>query len=167
MSYDARAVANYFLDLAEARRLRLSALSLQKLIFFGHGWHLAIHNRPLIKNRIEAWPNGPVVPIVYDAFKHCDALHLVGRAKKFDPAKNCWLEIEISFEKESADIMSNVFQSYSRYHAFALSEMTHEKNSPWDVVWNEPGQKVHIGMSISDDSIRRFFHEKVRRIVSS
>ena len=57
--------ANWFIQSLPS----LTPLKLQKLIYYAHGWHLAIRNAPLIDEVIEAWEYGPVVPNVYHEFK--------------------------------------------------------------------------------------------------
>ena len=53
--YNAIAVANYFIDKAKADGVPLTHMKLQKLIYFAHGWHLALYGEPLIDEEIQAW----------------------------------------------------------------------------------------------------------------
>jgi uncharacterized phage-associated protein len=62
MATGAHTVANRFLELAEAEGRSLTPLQLMKLVYIAHGWMLGIHQRPLIKDHIEAWKLGPVIP---------------------------------------------------------------------------------------------------------
>jgi len=68
-TYDARAVANYFLELAGQEGKPLDPMGIQKLVYFAHGWTLAIYDRPLISQRVEAWDYGPVIRDLYNEFK--------------------------------------------------------------------------------------------------
>jgi uncharacterized phage-associated protein len=43
----------------------LSAMKLQKLLYYSQAWSLVWDERALFRARIEAWANGPVVPEVY------------------------------------------------------------------------------------------------------
>ena len=47
----------------------VSPMKLQKLVYFAHGWHLAIHNRPLVNEQVEAWKFGPVFSDLYHQIK--------------------------------------------------------------------------------------------------
>ena len=79
MAYEATALANFLLDLGDEEGLALTHMSLHKLIYVGHGWHLAANNQPLVQDAFEAWKYGPVLPTVYDAFKGRCCIFLAGR----------------------------------------------------------------------------------------
>ena len=55
-------VAEYILQ----RRGQMSAMKLQKLVYYAQAWHLVWSDEPLFADRIEAWANGPVVPVLYE-----------------------------------------------------------------------------------------------------
>ncbi|AVW92216.1 Panacea domain-containing protein [Celeribacter baekdonensis] len=64
MAYDARQIANWFVVRAQREGRTLSIMSLLKLTYIAHGWHLEMQEVPLFSNRIEAWQYGPVIPEV-------------------------------------------------------------------------------------------------------
>jgi uncharacterized phage-associated protein len=58
---NAHDIANYIL-----RKLgRMTAMKLQKLVYYSQAWSLVWDEKPLFRERIEAWVNGPVVPNLY------------------------------------------------------------------------------------------------------
>ena len=61
MSYDGRAVANFVLDFCDQHQRGITNLSLQKIVYFCHVWSLIEFDRPLVKQRFEAWQYGPVL----------------------------------------------------------------------------------------------------------
>jgi uncharacterized phage-associated protein len=129
-------------------------MSLQKIAYFGHGWYLATHERPLVKQPFEAWQHGPVIRVLYDAFKGFGDAPVRTRAKRLDPVTR---EDTVVAPQLNADDMMFVQQITRRYgpiHAFELSRLTHEVGTPWDQVWNAPGGRVTLGMRIADDLIR-------------
>ena len=60
-------VAQYFLaQMDEDAGDLISNLKLQKLVYYAQGFALALHGRPLFRERVEAWTHGaPVVPELY------------------------------------------------------------------------------------------------------
>ena len=48
----------------------MTQLSLQKMLYFSQGWHLAIREEPLFFEEIRAWRHGPVVREIYSRFRH-------------------------------------------------------------------------------------------------
>src|SRR5436190_8185336 len=89
------AVANRFVELAnESGATQFSLMKLLKLVYFAHGWHLALTKRPIIDERLEAWKFGPVAPDVYHSFKSCNPLHIEKTAQTLD---NLSLDSPINF----------------------------------------------------------------------
>jgi len=43
----------------------MTAMKLQKLLYYSQAWSLVWDEEPLFEERIEAWANGPVIPAVY------------------------------------------------------------------------------------------------------
>ena len=72
--YDSRTVANEFLKLADKDNDTLTPMQLLKLVFIAHGWCLGLLGRHLIKDSIEAWQYGPVIP--KGVIEHTTALGL-------------------------------------------------------------------------------------------
>ena len=51
-------VAQYILE----KRGEMTAMKLQKLVYYCQAWHIAWHDDVLFPDRIEAWVDGPVAP---------------------------------------------------------------------------------------------------------
>jgi uncharacterized phage-associated protein len=132
MSYDAKAIANYYLDAAEKQSTSLTPMKLQKLIFFAHGWYLALFDEPLIADQVEAWQFGPVVPSIYHEFKHERSGSISSKATGFDFENFELTEPEVpESDERSRRLMEKVWQTYSKFTAFELSKMTHLPDTPW------------------------------------
>ena len=107
-------VAAYIL----ARRGSMTAMKLQKLVYYSQAWALVWDDKPLFSEKIEAWANGPVCPALY-------ALH---RGE---------YQIE-AWPKGSADALSTeeretvdaVLGAYGDKTSWELSAMTHAE-TPW------------------------------------
>jgi uncharacterized phage-associated protein len=160
MTYDARAVANFLLDYADQQKVTVTLLSVLKMIYYAHGWYLCRHPEPLLRQSFEAWEHGPVVRSVWEAFRDTGKKPITSRAKRFDVITGSYSVICDAIEPEQASFLRSIFDAYAYIHAFELSEMTHEKGTPWDAVWNAPNGGVTIGMKISNDEIKKWFSGK-------
>lgn len=157
MPHDAREIANFFLEYAEARGVPLTIMSILKLIYFAHGWHLARYERPLVKNRFEAWQYGPVVRSVYECFQGSGDKPIRDRASRFDPLTASYTIAEYNLTENEETFLKQIFDAYGSIHAYRLSGLTHEPGSPWDQLWNSTDGSTNPGMKISDKSIREHF----------
>jgi|ERR1700683_1195245 uncharacterized phage-associated protein len=163
MAYDAKLIANYFLEKAKAEDKNLTPMQLQKLVYFAHGWYLALFGQPLIKEPVQAWSYGPVIPSLYQEFKrfgdqNIDKLATSSKFSglKFSIAEPSVENIENPEEREKLkQFLDRIWQVYSPYTAIQLSNLTHVANSPWTLALaNSNGAR---GTIIQNENIRSYF----------
>jgi uncharacterized phage-associated protein len=160
--YDARAVANFLLDYAAEKKMEVTLLWLQKIIFYAHGWYLSKKERPLVEQEFEAWEYGPVVRALWDSLKGSGKKPLPPstRARRFDVIENAYKDIDDQLDDEAKLFLKEIFDAYALADALDLSNATHIQGSPWDQIWNAPNGSVTVGMKMSNDEIRKWFKGK-------
>lgn len=136
-------VAQKFLDLASEQGRTLTPMQLIKLVYIAHGWMLGLRDRPLIRENVEAWPYGPVIPELYRSIKQY-------RDKPVERILN--LPDEDLGEAEVA-LTKEVYDRYGRFSGIQLSMMTHTKGTPWDNTWNSD----RTSLLISNDLIQSHY----------
>jgi uncharacterized phage-associated protein len=107
-------VAAYILE----KRGPMSAMKLQKLVYYSQAWSLVWDDHPLFNERIEAWANGPVVPDLYE--QHRGSFDVSALALG-DP------NVLDASSRETIDV---VLDAYSGLNAQTLSDLTHSED-PW------------------------------------
>ena len=150
LPYDSRQIANHFIRFYRSRGRPISIMRVLKLVYFSHGWCLAMNNgKPLINDYVEAWKFGPVVSTVYFAFRP----HGV-----FDLAP-----LDLVEEKEIApdiEVLLNwVDKTYGKLSGKQLSLLTHIKGGPWHRVYR-PGVS---NLAIPNPMIRQHFEERLNK----
>jgi len=161
MSYSAAAIANELLDLADRDGRTLTQIEIQKLVYFSHGWHLALRDRNLIDDRIEAWTYGPVVRRLYDTFKKFGSSQITEKA--LDWISNTAGELSygvpvmrsdsVEDDAYSRTIVQSVWAKYGLIPPFKLVEITHLPGSPWQRA-RENGSKY-----IQNAEIKAYFSQ--------
>ena len=157
LPYDARQIANFILDLAQARGDDVTNLRLQKLLYFSFGFCTVQQQEPLFHNPIEAWKYGPVVRVVWSEFKGAGKEPIKTRASYFDFANGRSALAHPRLDLETAELVSSVYDDLRHLAPWTLSDLTHERGTSWDEVWNAPQGSVHLDGRISADRIRREF----------
>jgi len=165
--HDARGVANYFLDRAKQRGIEVTVMTLLKVLYFAHGWYLAKHGRPLLAQPFAAWQHGPVNRVVYEQLKRWGAKPVQQPLKVFDAGVCGYVDAVASLDDETARFLGNIFDYYARFHAFKLSDLTHERGSPWDVIWQAAESRAVPGMLIPDSLIIEWFRAEGQRVKRS
>lgn len=137
--------ANFFIDIVnKSEDDQITNLKLNKLLFYAQGCYLARTGHPLFREEIEAWPLGPVVPVIYQKYKVC------GKA----PIQNVDEDYSDSvFKAEEMQALLDVMREFGQYTGAALVSMTHKKGTPWSEA-EAADKKV-----ISKEKIRRFFEK--------
>ena len=157
MPHDVLAVANYFLNRADADRTTLDHMKLQKLVYIAHGWHLAVTGTPLIFERVEAWPFGPVIPDLYHEFKKCGSHPIAEPAMTID--FDTWQPTPYSLDRSglddgTRDVLDRVWNVYGKYSGLQLSTLTHQPNTPWDQIAKQASTDKPRGVVIPPEVIQ-------------
>jgi uncharacterized phage-associated protein len=109
-------VAAYILD----KQGQMTAMKLQKLLYYAQAWSLVWDEKPLFPNLIQAWVNGPVVPAVYN---HHRGRYFVSRG---DFPTGCPDALD-SGQRETVDA---VLGHYGNRSSQWLIDLTHAED-PW------------------------------------
>ncbi|RFU60735.1 Panacea domain-containing protein [Peribacillus glennii] len=135
-----------FLKEHDPRRLELSNLKLQKLLYYSQGYHLAMTNgEPLFDEPIEAWKYGPVVKEIYHKYKKYGDLDIQGIFN--------WPNIKL--KENQMKILGIVWAKFGEYNAGTLVDMTHSE-TPWLNAWHFSEDK-----KISTSSMTNYFKKNL------
>lgn len=127
MPYNAITVANEFLRAAWASSRDLTNMQLQKLVYIAHGYSLALTGDPLIKQAVEAWRYGPVVPDLYNALRRYGAGTVTDQI-------NILPREEVSTTYRA--LIDVVDDAYSKFSGPQLSTLTHRAGTPWREIFD-------------------------------
>lgn len=143
--YDARQIANWFVQRATRDGRRLSIMQLLKLVYISHGWYMEMSGAPLIRNKIEAWKHGPVIPDVYRSFRG-QGIDVAAPIPGYSAETNSYVE----------NVLEQIYQGYGKLPARQLSDMTHEPGGPWELASKRFGYYAPI----TNDLILSHYRQK-------
>lgn len=125
---------------------RVTAMKLQKLVYYAQAWSLVWDETPLFRAKIEAWANGPVVPSLYREHR---GEFLVSEWPKGNPKS---LSVR---ERETVDA---VIRFYGKRNPQWLSDLTHSEQ-PW--------KRARKGLGTSERGNREITLESMTEYYSS
>ena len=124
----------------------MTAMKLQKLVYYAQAWSLVWDEEPLFEERIEAWANGPVVPELF-------ALHRGLFKVDSWPSGN-----SSDLNKKQRQTVDAVLKYYGKKNSQWLSDLTHSEK-PW--------KKARKGLGPSDRGNKEITHDSLMNYYSS
>ncbi len=155
-SQDVRAIANFVIDLAHSKGLKLSNVSINKIVFFLHCDFLVMAGTKLVSAKSEAWTYGPVYRELYSQFKEFGDGPISSPATKVDPQSGEKVRCEHTLSKKILGFLEERANQYIQIAPFDLVNLSHVKGGPWDVVFNHEGE-TNPGMEIDNETIKKHY----------
>lgn len=120
MNVDILKVADYFISLAGAG---IVPMKLQRLVYFAHGWHLAIHKSPLFLDAVLAAEWGLKIPRLDEELsRYGNGLILRPISDDFNPSR---------LPPETRDLLDCVWREYKRFSDREAAALTLHQGTPW------------------------------------
>jgi len=120
----------------------ISNLKLQKMLYYLQGFFIAVFDKKLFEEPIEAWLYGPVVKRAYDHFNRFKkgAIKIKGNERM------------VELKGKELSLFSSVMKEYGQYSAIKLMNMTHEE-PPWKETYSD----ILPCREITYDKLRKYF----------
>ncbi|MDA7941975.1 MAG: DUF4065 domain-containing protein [Nitrosopumilus sp.] len=137
-------------------------LQVLKMAFLSHGYTLAIRDRPLFVEEIQAWEYGPVIPALYNALRmHGGApiphLYSCKTLVTSPDLENRMRELGEMFDPENLKVVEKTVEVFRDYKEFQLSYITHMDGSPWRAAYDRGGQFA----TIEDDELMSYYKKQL------
>ena len=136
-----------------------------KMVFMAHGLTLAITDKPLIRDRIEAWKYGPVIPVLYHELKiwgdvPVPYLNYCGTIPSQDDEIDQTLNelFERVLTETQRKIIDLIVEQYKDWSFTDLQRLCHEQGSPWDKHYD--GQPF---TEIPDKTIKAYYKKELEQ----
>lgn len=112
-------------------------MELQKLVYFAHGWYLALTGDPLIEETVKAWNFGPVIPPLYNRLKRYGNNVVTDYIKEKDPVTGEEIPSPEPQDAYTRSVLSRVCQVYGHMDGVQMSYLTHKPGTPWYKIWHD------------------------------
>ncbi|RXK83195.1 Panacea domain-containing protein [Filimonas effusa] len=154
MSYPASLIAYYLVKKGIEEGNPLSQMKLQKMVYFAHGIHMALHKEALVSEKFQAWKFGPVVPDIYHAYKLYGSDPIASTEWVVDHnAKEAGLSL---LNEEAIKTLDFTWDSLKDFNAIKLSNWTHQPGSPWSKNYNPNINDIAIPNTEIADYFKQF-----------
>lgn len=130
----------------QARSGALTAMQLQKLVYYAQAWSLVWDGVPLFSEPIEAWQNGPIVDALYQQHRGQRVLRhpLPGDPARLSPDQVATVDAVLAF--------------YGGRSGEWLSELTHRER-PWQAARGQSPPSARSRTTIGHDAMAEYYRQ--------
>lgn len=133
-------VAQYILE----KQGPMTAMKLQKLVYYCQAWAVVWDESPLFDEPIEAWASGPVVRSLYNIHK---GMYIVPSLPNGNPE---------NLKDEQIETIDAVLDFYGDKSAQWLSDLTHSED-PWCIAREGYGEGENCDVEITLSSLEEYY----------
>lgn len=150
--HTANDIADWFLaTLDRSAGDAITHLKLQKLVYYAQAWSLALLDRPLFDEDLQAWTHGPVARSVWQRFRE------QGWQALPPP------ELVPDVEPEVEALLDDIADAYGEQSALRLEELT-QSEDPWLVARGGTPIELRSMTAISKEHMRDFYRALYERV---
>jgi len=147
--YSAFDIANYFLTKSAKDNSPVTNLKLQKLVYMANGLYQAVTKTPLISEKVEASPYGPVINGLYYRYRD-------NGNKTIVPTRENFIQ-DSMFDEDALTALKYIWSFAKNISAIRLSNWSHLEGSPWKRAIDEDIR------FIPDTYIQEYFEQFVNK----
>jgi uncharacterized phage-associated protein len=161
--YSALAIANYFVNLAQAESIKdMTPAKLHGLVYCAHGWLLAAASQPLVHGAAMADRDGIFLTELKDA--GCWGTKNVSQpvtVVRLNPARGVMEELTPLLPPKDAVVpaLQWVWKTYGKLSSFQVTKHLKETGGPWDLIWNDEARADENPKEIPNTTIKLWFRE--------
>ncbi|UPT68098.1 MAG: DUF4065 domain-containing protein [Sphingobacteriales bacterium JAD_PAG50586_3] len=142
MAHLAVHIAAAFIKRATAEKKTLNKKKLQCLLYFAHGYSLALYNQPLLQQRFEVSKNGPVIHSVALVYRQLNSAH-----------KNINYKVDFS-----SDVLHVILLAWNKANSLTEKAFVRLATQP-GTPWANANAPQHSSLYIDDSAIKIYFEK--------
>ena len=140
--YDALTISNFFITRSREDNTKITPYKIEFLVYFSHGWFMAVDGRLLINEEVKAWRHGPVIESIHKCFKD---------HKNFD--KNIHDGYSDFIKPSVIEFLEGIWSYYGHLNEVEMLSLCLERDTPWDVTYERSSKELVI----SNELIKRHY----------
>ena len=161
--HSVHAIANYFVARAlQEKDKEFTPMKLQKLLYYAHGWYLALADEPLFDARVEVWRYGPVIQEIYSQYRKHGGDTITSTQTELRVSESGELEQfepMVTNDPLIVDFLNQIWEIYSPFTGIQLSNKTHRPGTPWSKIVEAFPQAPSTRERIPNEELKQYFLE--------
>ena len=149
MPHDACSVANLVIAMALEQGVPVTGPEVMNIVYMAHGVMLGTQHRPMLRQEVEAWQEGPTVPELRRSLTKY-------RDSRVSAPVNTDTE---TYDRYEEDAIRTAWEAHRRMGGRAMREIVTDPGSPWHRKWTNRKDESSV---IPQSDIETFYVRMVR-----
>lgn len=132
--YTSLTIAHYYVKKSLDSQAPITHHKAEFLVYFAHGWHLAIEGTPLISEKISAMRHGPAIKSV-NAFYH---------KAKTDIYSTLDISVLSQIKERDYEFLDGVWAHYENLGEVEMLDLCLEYDTPWSKTYESSSKDLYI-----------------------
>ncbi len=162
--FDPRSLANFIIRLGEEYHLDVTQISLQKVCYFINGRYYLDNGIQLVSGYFETWRYGPVHPLIYNEFKKYGNKSILHKASIRNLKTGESKEAPEPDDPYLRRFITRATLELLPLGSTRLVNLSHAKNSPWDILTRAGGDERKFGMRITEEVYTTHFRNQLASV---
>ena len=160
-------IANYLFDLAKSKKIKLSPVQMNALVYLTYGWHLAVKNYELTYDKPKVYSYGPIFDNLFYALKKYGSKKISDKIKQGDmrskipPSGLLGDPLEGTWNDEQKLLMNRIFEVYKDYSEDELCILTIQPGTPWHTCYVKKGMVHPVTMPLP--ILKKYYHNQAKK----
>jgi|GEM_PF-1654662 len=132
--YNPITLAHYFVRKSIETNTPITPYKVEFMVYFAHGWNLAIDNRALIDEDVKAWRHGPVIVSINKFY-----------SKSKEKIQKTVDELALNDIKlMHREFLDGIWSYYSHLNEVEMVSLCLEPGTPWYVTYEKSSKELTI-----------------------
>lgn len=131
--YNSLTIAHYYVKKSLDTQVPITPHKAEFMVYFAHGWHLAIEGIPLISERVGAMRHGPAIKSIN---------------KFYNKVKDIYATLDLSVLGEIKELdyefLDGIWAFYGHLNEIEMLSLCLESGTPWNMTYEASSADLYI-----------------------
>lgn len=141
--YDAVTLTHFFVKRSLDTKIPITAHKVEFMVYFAHGWHMAIDGRGLFSEKVKAWKHGPTIESVHKFYKNVKDIRDLLDVSAVE-----------TITEDDRSFLEGIWLYYSHLNEVEMQSLCLDEGTPWHTIYEKSSKELVLDDKIIEQHYR-------------